>query len=74
MPCNRWACEHCIDGSCPITLEKELIRGAGFSIEDFELEPSCEECYNRKRGCDNCILEGTEWCTNYEQSMEEKNV
>lgn len=29
MTCNSWTCEQCIDGSCPITLEKELIRGAG---------------------------------------------
>lgn len=74
MTCNRWTCEQCIDGSCPIALEEEWIRCAGFSTKDFKSEFSCKKCYNRKKGCDNCIFEGTEVCSNYEQNMEKENV
>ena len=53
--CERYVGMACVDGTCPMAAQDEYEEHCIPAIR------SCEECW-KYRGCEDCALEGTEYC------------
>lgn len=54
--CKDYVGVACVDGSCPMALEEE------YEERCIPVVRSCGEC-SLYRGCEDCALEGTEYCS-----------
>lgn len=62
--CKGFVSLHCVDGSCPVALSREVDFDLYFGVY------SCDNCYYHTFECSDCIFYGTEYC--YKVSFDRK--
>ena len=60
MQCNKYVGVACVDGTCPIANREE------YEERCIPVIKSCKGCFYY-RGCEDCALNGTEYCKKEEQ-------
>lgn len=54
--CKGYCGVACVDGTCPAANREE------YEERDIPVPRNCRECH-MYRGCEDCCLDGTEYCT-----------
>lgn len=57
--CKGYVGVACVDGSCPIANREE------YEERCMDVIENCKECW-RYKGCEDCALDGTEYCVKAE--------